>query len=63
MPLLADKPNKTATGQYATNEEVLTRLAIDHEIARVVLDYRAVTKLKSTYVDALPEFVFKRLEL
>ena len=57
---LADKPKKTKTGQYTTNEEVLDQLATEHEIARVILDYREATKLKSTYVDALPEFISKK---
>ncbi len=47
------------TGQYATNEQVLQRLAGRHEIVQKILDYRQVTKLKSTYVDALPGFVHK----
>ncbi len=57
---LADKPKKTKTGQYTTNEEVLDQLATENEIARVLLDYRSATKLKSTYVDALPEFISKK---
>lgn len=48
------KAKKTKTGQYATGEEVLSRLANEHEIARVILDYRQMVKLKSTYVDSLP---------
>ena len=52
---LADKPKKTKTGQYQTNEDVLQKLAGTHEIVRTLLDYRSATKLKSTYVDALPE--------
>ena len=51
---LVDKPKKTKTGQYSTAEDVLSYLAKDHQIIRDVLDYRGVTKLKSTYVDALP---------
>ncbi|MDH3697711.1 MAG: DNA polymerase I [Flavobacteriaceae bacterium] len=54
---LVEKPKKTKTGQYSTAEEVLSTLAKDHKIIRDVLDYRGVTKLKSTYVDALPEQV------
>jgi len=57
---LVDKPKKTKTGQYSTNEEVLNQLATDHEIARVILDYRAAAKLKSTYVDALPEDICEK---
>ncbi len=48
---------KTRTGQFSTNEEVLTRLASKYPIARLVLEYRELTKLKSTYVDALPGLV------
>ncbi|RRQ49436.1 DNA polymerase I [Maribacter algicola] len=56
---LVDKPKKTKTGQYSTAEDVLSYLAKDHEIIRNVLDYRGLAKLKSTYVDALPEQVEK----
>jgi DNA polymerase-1 len=52
---LVDKPKKTKTGQYSTAEDVLSYLAKDHEIIQSVLDYRGLSKLKSTYVDALPE--------
>ncbi len=51
----AKKTQKTQ--QYSTNEEVLTKLAAHYEIAQKVLDYRSVQKLKSTYVDALPELI------
>ena len=54
---LVDKPKKTRTGQYSTAEDVLSYLAKDHQIIRDVLDYRGLAKLKSTYVDALPEQV------
>ncbi|WP_394973537.1 DNA polymerase I [uncultured Croceitalea sp.] len=54
---LVDKPKKTKTGQYSTAEDVLSYLAKDHEIIQNVLDYRGLAKLKSTYVDALPEQV------
>lgn len=54
---LIDKPKKTKTGQYSTSEDVLSYLAKDHKIIRHVLDYRGLAKLKSTYVDALPEQV------
>lgn len=54
---LLDKPKKTATGQYQTNEQVLQSLAGAHPIVADILDYREVTKLKSTYVDALPAAV------
>ena len=54
---LIDKPKKTRTGQYATNEEIMTRLANDHEIANKILEFREYQKLKSTYVDALPKMI------
>lgn len=54
---LVEKPKKTKTGQYSTAEDVLSYLAKDHEIIQNVLDYRGLAKLKSTYVDTLPEQV------
>lgn len=51
---LVEKPKKTKTGQYSTAEDVLSYLAKDHPIIQKVLDYRGLSKLKSTYVDALP---------
>ena len=54
---LIDKPKKTKTGQYSTAEDVLSYLAKDHAIIADVLNYRGLAKLKSTYVDALPEQV------
>jgi len=54
---LDDKPKKTKTGQYATGEEILARLAFKYDIAQKILDFREVQKLKSTYVDALPEMI------
>ncbi|AKA35518.1 DNA polymerase I [Flagellimonas lutaonensis] len=56
---LVDKPKKTKTGQFSTSEDVLSYLAKDHEIIKNVLEYRGLTKLKSTYVDALPNEVQK----
>lgn len=47
---------KTRTG-YSTDEEVLTRLAVNHEFAALLLEYRQLAKLKSTYIDALPKLV------
>ncbi len=55
LKLPVDK--KTATGQHSTNEEVLSKLAHDFPIAEKILEYRELTKLKSTYVDALPQMV------
>ncbi|AZQ42926.1 DNA polymerase I [Nonlabens ponticola] len=54
---LVDKPKKTKTGQYSTAEDVLSYLAKDHQIIADVLEYRGLTKLQSTYVDALPNQV------
>jgi len=54
---LIEKPKKTATGQYATGEEVLLQLASEHAIAQHILDFRQLQKLKSTYVDALPQLL------
>ena len=54
---LVDKPKKTKTGQFSTSEDVLSYLAKEHAIIRNVLAYRGLTKLKNTYVDALPNEV------
>lgn len=54
---LAEKPKKTKSGQYATGELVLAALAKDHKIVAKILEYRALQKLKSTYVDALPKLL------
>lgn len=54
---LDDKPKKTKTGQYATGEEILAKLAGEHEIADKILEWRELVKLKNTYVDALPELI------
>ncbi|WP_027137799.1 DNA polymerase I [Gaetbulibacter saemankumensis] len=56
---LVDKPKKTKTGQYATSEDILSYLAKDHEIIQQILDFRGLSKLKSTYIDALPNQVDK----
>jgi DNA polymerase I len=48
---------KTKTGQYSTSEDVLSKLAVEYEIPSLVLDYRSLSKLLSTYVDALPKLV------
>jgi DNA polymerase-1 len=54
---LVDKAKKTKTGQYATGEEVLQKLAGEHPIAKKILDFRELDKLRSTYVDALPRMI------
>jgi DNA polymerase-1 len=51
---------KTPTGQPRTDEEVLQELALDHPIAKLILDYRMLSKLKSTYTDKLPRMVNPR---
>ncbi len=52
---LDPKAKKTKTGQYATSEDVLQKLSAKHEVIQHILEYRTYQKLKSTYVDALPE--------
>lgn len=54
---LDPKAKKTKTGQYQTGEEILSKLEAEHEIARLILDFRELQKLKSTYVDALPQLI------
>jgi DNA polymerase-1 len=54
---LVDKPKKTKTGQYATGEEILSKLAPKHKIVEEILEWRGLVKLKNTYVDALPNEV------
>jgi len=56
---LVDKPKKTKTGQYATGEEILSKLASKHDIVKNILEWRSLVKLKNTYVDALPNEVNK----
>ncbi len=48
---------KTPKGQPSTNEEALEAIAGQHELPRVILDYRSLAKLRSTYTDKLPEMV------
>lgn len=51
------KAKKTRTGQYATGEDVLQKLAANNPIVADILGFRELTKLKSTYVDALPQII------
>ena len=51
---------KTKTGQYSTAEDVLSKIRTEHEIIPAILEYRELSKLKSTYVDALPSLISKR---
>jgi DNA polymerase-1 len=57
---LEENPKKTATGQHSTREADLLRLAGRHQIVRDVLEYRNAVKLKSVYVDQLPNAVDPR---
>ena len=59
LGLKTGKKTKGKSG-WSTDNEVLTALAEEHEIARQILDYRSVAKLKSTYTDALPRLVSPR---
>lgn len=52
-----DCPKKTPTGQPSTSEETLSLIAENYEIARLILNYRALAKLINTYVDKLPALV------
>jgi len=51
---ICEKPKKTRTGQYMTDEQTLATLAPDNEIVQKLLEHRTATKLKSTYTDTLP---------
>ena len=53
---ISAKAKKTKTGQYATSEDVLEKHKHDHPIVPLILEYRQLRKLKSTYVDALPTY-------
>ncbi|MFK5856936.1 MAG: DNA polymerase I [Bacteroidota bacterium] len=57
---ISSKPKKTKTGQYKTGEDILSKLIFKHPIVEQILEYRSLTKLKSTYVDALPALVNPR---
>ncbi len=59
LGLQTGKKTKGKTG-WSTDNEVLTALAEEHEIARLIVDYRGIAKLKSTYTDALPRLVSPR---
>ena len=54
------KPKKTKTKQYRTDEEYLTSLSDKHPIVSLVLEYRGLKKLLSTYIEALPQLVNKQ---
>jgi DNA polymerase I len=54
---LDPKAKKTKTGQWATGEEVLSRLVDEHPIVSQILEFREMQKLKSTYIDSLPTLI------
>ncbi len=56
---ISDKPKKTKTGQYSTNEEELQKLKNSHPIIEKILEQRGLKKLLSTYIDAFPLLVNK----
>ena len=55
-----ENPKQTKTKQYSTGEEILAKLVNKHPVIQKILDYRSLTKLKSTYVDVLPSLVSSR---
>lgn len=57
---ISDKPKKTKTGQYSTNEEELQKLKDSHPIIEKILEQRGLKKLLSTYIDAFPQLVNKK---
>ncbi len=57
LSLDATGVKKTARGFYSTDEKTLTKLAHSHPVVEAILDYRACAKLKSTYVDKLPQLI------
>ena len=59
---ISSNVKKTKTGQYSTGEDVLLKLQYTHPVVEKILDYRSLTKLKSTYADALPELINPRDE-
>jgi len=57
---LDPRAKKTKSGQYATGEDVLLKLAGEHKIVDDILGFRELTKLKSTYIDALPTMINRK---
>lgn len=57
---ISDKAKKTKSGQYSTSEDILEALRPQHEIVGKILQHRALKKLQSTYVDALPKLISPR---
>ncbi len=59
---LSKKPKKTKSGQYATSEEALLKLKSEHPIINEILNFRAIKKILSTYVDTLPDLINKKTQ-
>jgi DNA polymerase-1 len=57
---IVDNPKQTKTKQFSTSEDVLAKLEHKHPIINKILEYRSLTKLKSTYVDVLPTLINPR---
>ena len=57
---IVENPKQTKTKQYSTSEDVLVKLEHKHPIVKKILEYRSLTKLKSTYVDVLPTLINPR---
>ena len=57
---IVENPKQTKTKQFSTSEDVLAKLEHKHPIVSKILEYRSLTKLKSTYVDVLPTLVNPR---
>ncbi len=57
---IVENPKQTKTKQYSTSEDVLVKMEHRHPIIRKILEYRSLTKLKSTYIDVLPGLVSPR---
>ena len=55
--VITDKAKKTKTGQYQTGEDVLKKLSDTHPIVPLIIEYRKLKKLKSTYVEPLPKLI------
>ncbi len=57
---IVENPKQTKTKQFSTSEDVLAKMEHKHPIVRKILEYRSLTKLKSTYVDVLPTLINPR---
>ncbi len=57
---ISKSPKKTKTGQYSTSEEVLSELAKDNSLVKLILEYRSISKLLNTYIDSLPKQISNR---